>query len=70
MNINTYLAYRKAREQTPFIIENGKGYYLVKGERVCREEMEKTYPLPPYVTSINLNAKKVNPDSLHNYLSD
>lgn len=65
MNVAEYVRNKNVRTYTPFIIKNGKGFYLVDGKEIPQKEFEAQFPLP-------LVLKKVegNPDKTKDFMND
>lgn len=60
-----YVDNRNVRINTPFIIKNGRGYYLVDGKLISQKRFEDQYPLP-LVPGRNAE----NPDRTFSFLNE
>jgi hypothetical protein len=57
MKVSEYVKNKTARQNTPFVIINGAGFYRVNGCLVVQAEFEKKFPI-----SLILGLCNENPD--------
>lgn len=71
MKLSDYLKNRQTHDQTPFVIENGIGFHVMKGYRLSVSEFNELFPINTTAVRLShVRYKGADIDSRRNWIND